>query len=122
MGAWVDCPGGMLLDATLAATVLSSLVVMAMLGCRQPAQLLCLARAAVLGALALIPLTWLAPLSHLDLIKAARDSGLLDRPPHAVLGPNFLALPPEAIMSTPTSRPGPIWAMGPWLGRLLVPL
>ncbi|MBV8230918.1 MAG: hypothetical protein JO329_13095 [Planctomycetaceae bacterium] len=51
MGAWVDCPGGMLLDATLAATVLSSLVVRAMLGCLQPAQRLRLARTAVLGAL-----------------------------------------------------------------------
>ena len=51
MGAWVDCPGGTLLDATLAATVLSSLVVRAMLGCLQPAQRLRLARTAVLGAL-----------------------------------------------------------------------
>jgi bla regulator protein blaR1 len=63
MGTWVDCPGGMLLDATLAVTVLSSLVVMALLGCRQPAQRLRLARTAILGALALIPLTWLASCS-----------------------------------------------------------
>jgi hypothetical protein len=55
MGAWVDDPGGMLLDATLAATVLPSLVVMAMIGCLQPARRLHLARAAALGALALIP-------------------------------------------------------------------
>jgi hypothetical protein len=61
MWSGVDRLGPMLLDASLSAAVLLGLVAMAMVGCRQPARRCCLARAAILGALTLLPLIALWP-------------------------------------------------------------
>ena len=56
MTALLDGLGGTLLDATLAAAVLSSLCALLMVACQQPARRCLVARLAVLGLLALIPL------------------------------------------------------------------
>ena len=72
MWDWVDHLGGIVFRASVSATVLSSLIVLAMLGCRQPARRIVLARAALLGALVLIPLVGFAPLPRFDLFAALR--------------------------------------------------
>jgi hypothetical protein len=55
MWALVDHLGGVVLDAILGATVLLSLVALGMLEYRQPARRTWLARAAIVGSLALVP-------------------------------------------------------------------
>jgi hypothetical protein len=82
---WVDHLGGIVFRASVSAAVLSSLLVLAMLGCRQPARRIALARAAILGALVLIPLVGLAPLPRFDLVGALQGMGVL---PHPLLSPS----------------------------------
>lgn len=61
MAAWLDGLGGTLLDATLAAALLSSLSVLLMVACRQPSRRCLVARAALVGLLALFSLAILGP-------------------------------------------------------------
>ncbi len=73
MVAWIDRLGAILLDATLASTMLLSASVLFMVGCRQPVRRCLVARASLLGALAIIPLTTFRPISPLDVVGALRD-------------------------------------------------
>ena len=62
MWGWIDRLGVLVLDASLGATLLVASIALAMVGCRQPSRRVGLARAAILGSLALIPLVALSPL------------------------------------------------------------
>jgi hypothetical protein len=67
MAGWLDRLGAVLLDASLAATAITGLVVLAMLQCRQPARRRGWARAGVLATLTLLPIAALNPVPRIDL-------------------------------------------------------
>ena len=95
MWVWLDTAGPILFDATLSTALFLSLVVLAMLVCRQPTRRLLIARVALLASLAMIPLVALVPLPRLDLLDALVQSELL---------PNSLILELEkGRSSTPVS-------------------
>ena len=82
----VDRLGAALLDASLAATAISGLVVLAMIQCRQPARRRGWARAGLLSTLALLPLAALNPVPRLDLrgpLRAILPANLDDPSPRA---------------------------------------
>lgn len=93
MWVGVDRLGGLLLDGCLSALVLWSVTALAMLGCRQPARRLRLARAAVLGSLALWPLIARESVPRLELGTALRGLGVL---PHPLLSPGWGSVQPVA--------------------------
>src|SRR5438876_1138845 len=95
-------PGVEHFDATLSTTLFLSLVMLAMLGCRQPARRILIARVALLASLAMIPLVSLGPLPRLDLVDVLVKSDLLPLP---------LFFSPDAIKS-------PAWSGGPQGDRL----
>jgi beta-lactamase regulating signal transducer with metallopeptidase domain len=107
MLAWVDRLGGTLIDASLATTVLFCLVALAMLGCRQPVRRICLARAAILCGLAMLPLVALAPIPRVDVSGVVRRSSLGLHPLFA----DSRALPPTTTSTAVEGRnaggPGP---------------
>ncbi len=88
MSGWIDRLGVLVLDASLGATLLIASIALAMVGCRQPSRRVGLARAAIIGALALFPLAALSPLPRLDVIRTLRGFGLNTHPilPHLGLG------------------------------------
>ena len=92
----VDRLGATLLDASLAASAISGLVLLAMIQSRQPARRLAWARAGLLAALALLPLSALNPVPRLDLWRPLVDAwpATLDEP-----GP-----PPPARAGSPPGR------------------
>ena len=67
MGAWLDRLAAPLLDAATAAGLFLGVIALAMVACRQPARRCWLARAGVLGALAIGPLSALAAVPRIDL-------------------------------------------------------
>jgi beta-lactamase regulating signal transducer with metallopeptidase domain len=77
MWVWIDRVGLILFDATLSTTVFLSLVVLALLVCRQPTRRLLIARVALVAALAMIPLVALAPLPRFDLMRAVVAADLI---------------------------------------------
>ena len=77
MWVWLDSAGPILFDATLSTALFLSLVVLAMLVCRQPTRRLLIARVALLASLAMIPLVALVPLPRLDLLDTLVQSDLL---------------------------------------------
>jgi hypothetical protein len=115
-GAGLDRIGVLLFDATLSTTLFSSLVMLAMLGCRQPARRILIARVALLASLAMIPLVALAPLPRLDLIDVLVDSELVALP--VLVSPGPAAMPATAATGHPdrvTRDPlGPDSLSGPW--------
>ncbi len=88
MWDWIDRLGMLVLDASLGATLLVGSIALAMVGCRQPSRRVGLARAAIVGSLALFPLVAL-PLPRLDLIGTLQGLGFDAHPilPHLGLGP-----------------------------------
>jgi hypothetical protein len=112
MWPWVDRLSVPLLDATLSATVLLCLVALAMLGCRQPARRIRLARAAILCSLGLIPLVVLAPLPRLDVVRALRTSEVLGYGDDSLPGPDSDPAPPVTGLS-------PAQAAHAWTGSWL---
>lgn len=97
MGDAVDRLGAILLDGAVAATALLGLAALAMVACGQPARRLTLGRAAIIGALALIPLAVFAPV------------------PKVFLRPSLAAImPPEAApaIASPWPRPVQWWRRG----------
>lgn len=80
MWVCVDCPGSMVLEASLSATVLIGLIAVLMVGCRQPTRRVQLARAAIVASLLLVPLVWLSPLPRIDLVGALQAEGLVAIP------------------------------------------
>jgi hypothetical protein len=77
---WVDRLGSIVFRASVAAAVLSSLAMLLMLGCQQPARRIALARAALCGTLALIVLVAFAPLPPFDTRAALQGTGVLSHP------------------------------------------
>ena len=90
MWDWLDRVGPVLFDAALSTTVFLSVVVLAILICRQPSRRCLIARAALLASLAMIPLVALAPLPRLDLVATLVQSNLF---------PDFLVVAPDPINS-----------------------
>ena len=80
MWGWVDHLGGVVCRGGLSAAALTSLAMLGMLCCRQPARRIALARSATLGLLLLFPLVALAPLPRLGLVATLRDAGVLPHP------------------------------------------
>jgi len=80
MSDWLERFGGLLVDASLSATILLGLTALAMIGCRQPVRRIFLARAAILSTLVLIPLAALAPVPPIPIDRLLRQSGILAHP------------------------------------------
>ena len=97
MGAWLDRLSGPLLDAGLAAGAWLGAIALAMVASRQPARRCALARAGVLGALLIGPLSWLAVAPRLDLVAPIRAAG---PPSWAAEGPS----PPPRTRPARTRR------------------
>ncbi len=76
----VDRLGVIVLDAGLASTVLLAVVTLAMVVSRQPARRVRLARAAMAGSLALIPLIGLGLVPRFDIVEFLRSLGLFLHP------------------------------------------
>ncbi len=93
--SWIDRIGIVLFDATLSATLFFSLVLLAMLACRQPARRILIARVALLASLAIIPMIGLETLPRLDVVDILLDSEVL---PRSLL---FAPAPGEAAMDPP---------------------
>ncbi len=72
MTAWLDGLGGILRDASVAAALLSSLCALLMVACQQPARRCLVARLAMLGLLALIPLTAFGPRPRWEVVTTLR--------------------------------------------------
>src|SRR3954469_16074078 len=117
MLAWVDRLGVILIDASLATTVLLCLVALAMLGCRQPVRRIWLARAALLCGLAMLPLVGLAPIPRVSVSGVVRRSSLGIHPLFA----ESRALPPTATVAA--TEGGNVQGSGSFrpelLGRIL---
>jgi beta-lactamase regulating signal transducer with metallopeptidase domain len=77
---WVDSLGSLVFRASVAGAVLSSLVMLLMLGCQQPARRIALARAALCGTLVMMLLVAFAPLPRFDLMAALAGTGVLSHP------------------------------------------
>src|SRR5262245_30963612 len=77
MWVWVDRLSVLVLDTSLSAAALLSLVALIMLGCRQPARRIRLARAAILCSLATIPIVAFAPLPRFEPVAALHQAGFL---------------------------------------------
>src|SRR4051812_22065757 len=93
MWGWIDRLGLLVLDASPGATLLVGSIALAMVGCRQPARRVGLARGALVGSLALPPMVALSPPPRLDLIRVLQAVGFDAHPilPHLGLEP-----PPSA--------------------------
>lgn len=77
MWVWLDRTGSILFDATLSTTIFLTLVVLAMLVCRQPTRRLLIARSALVASLAMIPLVAFLPLPRVDLLDTVIQADLL---------------------------------------------
>ena len=84
-----------LFDATVSTALFLSLVVLAMLLCRQPARRIRIARVALLSSLMMIPMVALAPLPRLDITDTIIRSDLI--PAQLIFNPD---------QKTPTSASG----------------
>ncbi|MFI5456836.1 MAG: M56 family metallopeptidase [Isosphaerales bacterium] len=125
MWVWLDRIGPILFDAALSTAVFLSLVVLAILVCRQPSRRRLIARVALLASLAMIPLVALAPLPRLDLVDTLVQSNLL--PPSVIVDPDQINPPaPQAAASEHPTRwritkylPDHVVRGGRWLPRSL---
>ncbi|MGP0063637.1 MAG: M56 family metallopeptidase [Isosphaeraceae bacterium] len=124
---WIDRIGVLLFDATLSATLFFSLVLLAMLACRQPARRILIARVALLASLAIIPLVGLESLPRLDVVDILFASDVV---PHSLLlspapGESVLGPTGETAIHGPVRRvadrltPRSPWTLR-WLERGLV--
>jgi beta-lactamase regulating signal transducer with metallopeptidase domain len=77
MWVWIDRFGLVLFDATASTAVFLSLIVLAVLVCRQPTRRLLITRVALFASLAMIPLALLMPLPRFDLMRALATRDLL---------------------------------------------
>ncbi len=74
MWVWMDRIGLILFDATLSAALFLTLIVLAMLACRQPVRRILLARVGLLASLAIPSLVGIGRLPRLDVIDAFVES------------------------------------------------
>jgi beta-lactamase regulating signal transducer with metallopeptidase domain len=100
---WVDRLGSLVFRASVAAAVLSSLAMLLMLGCQQPARRIALARAALCGTLVVIVLLAFAPLPRFDTRGALQATGVLSHP---------LVARAQAMAA--------LGLRGPWPGRVVL--
>jgi len=107
MGTWVDRFGLKLLDASFAVTLLTGVFALAMVVSRQPARRISLARAAIVGALMIIPLSIFAPLPRIELRQLFEIPVLKDHPLLSVF---------DARPSTP-ARGRPELTLRPWVAK-----
>ena len=98
MWVWLDRIGLVLFDATVSTALFLSLVMLAMLVCRQPARRIRIARVALLSSLTMIPMVALAPLPRLDIADAIIRSDLL--PAQLIFNPD------QNILNSPAASPG----------------
>jgi len=110
MWVWLDRVGSVLFDAALSTAVFLSVVVLAILICRQPSRRRLIARVAVLASLAMIPLVALAPLPRLDLVDTLVQSNLLA--PFLMVDPD--QADPPASPATAPEHPAP-WRITKYL-------
>ncbi len=104
MGAWVDRFGLKLLDASLAVTLLTGVFSLVIVASRQPARRISLARAAILGALLIVPLAVFSPLPRLEFRRLFEAPVLKDHP---------LLTNIEEHPSTPPARGNSRWSVRP---------
>lgn len=105
MSAWLDHLGGILLDATIGATVLASACALVMVACRQPARRCLVARTALCGLLAVLPLSALLSRPRWDLATLLRRFA-----------------PPESSSCGQALARAGSWLSGPAVGRALTGL
>lgn len=115
MWVWIDRLGVFVFDAGLSAAVLWVGAWLAMLGCRQPARRLRIARAAAIGSLVLGPLVGFRIVPRVDLVDALVRPGAL---PHPLLSPRW---PSRARAGGEANAPTPAAsrAAEPWPARIL---
>jgi beta-lactamase regulating signal transducer with metallopeptidase domain len=87
-------------DAALSASLFFSVIVLAMLACRQPARRILIARVALLASLAIIPLSRVESLPRVDLLRLLLTSDLV---PHTL----FVSVSPDASPPRPLIPPTP---------------
>jgi len=100
---WIDRISIVLFDATLSAILFFSLVLLAMLACRQPARRIVIARVALLASLAIIPLIGMEPLPRFDVVDILLESEVLPRSLLISLAPGEPAVSPGGIPGIPVS-------------------
>ena len=75
MWVWLDRVGLILFDAALSTGLFLSVVVLAMLVCRQPSRRLLIVRSSLLASLAMVPLVAVVPLPRLDVLAMILPGG-----------------------------------------------
>jgi beta-lactamase regulating signal transducer with metallopeptidase domain len=119
MWVWLDRVAPLLLDASFAAAVLTSALIAILLVCRQPVRRIALARTAILGVLAMIPLTALAPWPRFHIVYTrgltapAPRQIFVHRPPLNSAAPDLHQNDHDAIAMVPIGDEGDLAAS--WL-------
>jgi hypothetical protein len=113
MWVWMDRVAVILFDATLSTAVFLTLIILSMVGCRQPVRRILLARVALLASLAILPLVGGGRLPRLDVVDAFVESRFF---PRAL----FLAEPASPasdgqVAGTSTAPVGPSRTVSRWL-------
>lgn len=96
MLAWIDRLGEVAFDAGVSALALLAVTALALVASRQPARRVLVARTAVLGLLALVPLVGLRLVPRLDVVAWARGDGPLVAYADSASRPGAGLLPPWA--------------------------
>ena len=113
MWAWMDRLGIILFDAAFATAVFLTFIVLAMLGCRQPARRILLARVALLASLAILPLVAWGRLPRLYVIDSFVESPFFPRALILAAAAVELPLAPEQAEAA-VEGPGryvPVWML-----------
>ncbi len=126
--SWIDRIGIMLFDAASSATLFFSLVLLAMLACRQPARRILIARVALLASLGIVPLIGLQSLPRLDVVKMLLASDLVPRSLFVSLSPgessHLAPTQPIAIVRADQDESHPLHSSDfrplRWIGRALI--
>lgn len=114
MWFWLDRIGTILFDAGFATAVFSTLIVLAMLGCRQPARRILLARVSLLASLAIIPLVAWGHLPRLYVVDTFVESPFFPRALFLAAAALEPTGPPGAGEPVATEGPGrfvPVWLL-----------
>lgn len=125
MLAWMDRIWIVLFDASLSTAVFTTLIVLVMLACRQPARRILVARVALLSSLAILPLVGFGRLPRLDVLDTLVESRFFPRSPFLSSeprgddAPRLPAEPPawEAIRLVPSWVVDHESAVARWLPR-----
>lgn len=102
MLVWMDRFWIVLFDATLSTAVFTTLIVLVMLACRQPARRILVARVALISSLAIVPLVGFGHLPRLDVLDTLVESRFFPRSP-------FLLSEPERDGALELSAESPAW-------------